>query len=196
MQVILASASPRRHELLKRIVSEFLIVPTDIDEDAMTTSDPFETAEKLAFEKANAVPPGYTDSVILGCDTVVALQKNGVWIQYTKPVDADDAIRILQELRGKTHQVITGVAVLSAFTTSVGHCVTHVQFNEATDVEIEAYVRTGEPMDKAGAYGAQGMGSFLVKELDGPFDNVVGLPLQLTRELLAKSGVSVLNLDL
>lgn len=191
MQVILASASPRRHELLKQIMDEFLIVPTNIDEDAMTTSDPFETAETLAFEKANAVPREYENPVILGCDTVVALEAPSGWVQYSKPKDPADAVRILKELRGKTHQVITGVAVLSALQSVVGHCVTNVTFNDVSDEEIEAYVQTGEPMDKAGAYGAQGMGSFLVKELDGPFDNVVGLPLQLTRELLSKSGLNL-----
>ncbi|MBS1701147.1 MAG: septum formation inhibitor Maf [Armatimonadetes bacterium] len=178
--VILASASPRRHQLLKQVVEDFLIVPTDIDEDALTTDDPIQTAETLAFEKANAVPKTYENPVIIGCDTVVALDGR----QYAKPRDRADAIRILQTLRGRTHQVITGVAVLAPHQSVVSHCVTHVSFNDVSDQEIENYVDTGEPMDKAGAYGAQGMGSFLVKSLDGPFDNVVGLPLDLTRELL------------
>jgi septum formation protein len=188
MQVVLASASPRRHELLKQIVPEFVIEATNIDEDEMTLQDPVQTAETLAFEKARAVEGIYENPAIIGCDTVVALKNDGVWTQFTKPVDHEDAIRILRALRGKTHQVITGVAVLSAFTSVVGHCVTHVTFNDVSDAEIEAYVQTGEPMDKAGAYGAQGMGSFLVKSLYGPFDNVVGLPLELTRELMLQIG--------
>lgn len=188
MPVILASASPRRHELLKQIVNEFLIVPTNIDEDALTLEDPFETAETLAFEKARAVPTGYENPVVIGCDTVVAMQIDETWRQFTKPTSKEDAIRILQALRGKTHLVITGVAVLTPMMSVVSHCVTDVTFNEVSDAQIEDYVNTGEPMDKAGAYGAQGMGSFLVKELNGPFDNVVGLPLALTRELLAKTG--------
>jgi len=196
MQVILASASPRRHELLKQLVDDFLIVPTNIDEDALTTEDPFETAESLAWKKAEAVPVGYVNPIIVGCDTVVALQDlEGYWTQFTKPISADDAIRILKELRGKTHQVITGVAVITPVKSSVAHCVTNVTFHDASDQEIEDYVKTGEPMDKAGAYGAQGMGSFLVKELDGPFDNVIGLPLDLTRKLLEISGYDHFKLN-
>ena len=184
MQVVLASASPRRHELLRQIVSDFVIEATNIDEDALTLLDPVETAETLAFEKARAVKGEYENPVIIGCDTVVALEG----VQFTKPTDHDDAVRILKSLRGKTHQVITGVAVLMATQSVVGHCVTDVTFNDVTDAEIEAYVQSGEPMDKAGAYGAQGMGAFLVHNFDGPFDNVVGLPLDLTRQLLTQVG--------
>lgn len=191
MPVILASASPRRHELLKQIVGDFVIHPTNIDEDAMTTGDPIDTAQVLAFEKAKAVPPIYEHPVIIGCDTVVAMKEQGEWTQYSKPKDAEDAFRILCSLRGKTHQVITGVAVLTPFSSVIGHCITDVTFNNVSDEQIRTYVQTGEPLDKAGAYGAQGMGSFLVKALDGPFDNVVGLPIQLTRELLAKSGANL-----
>ena len=184
MQVVLASASPRRHELLKQIVADFVIEATNIDEDALTLIDPVQTAETLAFEKAKAAKSHYKNPAIIGCDTVVALDG----VQFTKPVDHEDAVRILRALRGKTHQVITGVAVLTAFSSVVGHCVTNVTFNDVSDDEIEAYVQTREPMDKAGAYGAQGMGAFLVEKLDGPFDNVVGLPLELTRQLLTQVG--------
>ena len=186
MQVVLASASPRRHELLRQIVAEFVIEATNIDEDALTLLDPIQTAETLAFEKARAVKGKYVDPVIIGCDTVVAMDGE----QFTKPVDFDDAVRILRSLQGRTHQVITGVAVLSATQSVVGHCVTNVTFHDVSDALIEEYVQTGEPMDKAGAYGAQGMGSFLVASLDGPFDNVVGLPLELTKALLEAVGVS------
>jgi septum formation protein len=169
---------------LKQIVPNFVIEATNIDEDALTVNDPVLTAETLAFEKAKAVRGSYTDPIVIGCDTVVALDG----AQFTKPVNEDDAVRILSSLRGRTHQVITGVAVLSASHSVVGHCVTNVTFHDVSDVEIIEYVKTGEPMDKAGAYGAQGMGSFLVANLDGPFDNVVGLPLELTRQLLATVG--------
>jgi septum formation protein len=183
MRVVLASASPRRHELLKQIIAEFTIEATNIDEDSLTTSDPIETAELLALAKARASKA--QNAFIIGCDTVVAMEG----AQFTKPVDAEDAVRILKALRGKTHQVITGVAVISKDQQAVGHCVTYVTFHGVTDQEIEDYVGTGEPMDKAGAYGAQGMGHFLVKELDGPFDNVVGLPVDLTRSLLEQFGL-------
>jgi septum formation protein len=184
MTVILASASPRRHELLKQIVPDFYVEATNIDEEKFTTDDPIETAETLAMEKGKAVKELYRNPVIIGCDTVVSMEGT----QFTKPTDAADAIRILKTLRGKTHQVITGVAVMTITKALVGHCVTNVTFNDATDQEIEDYVKTEEPMDKAGAYGAQGMGHFLVKELEGPFDNVVGLPLELTRKLLVDIG--------
>jgi septum formation protein len=187
MQVVLASASPRRHELLRQIVSKFVIEATNIDEDALTLLDPIKTAETLALEKAKAVRGTYDNPIIIGCDTVVAMDG----AQFTKPVDFDDAVRILTALRGRTHQVITGVAVLRSTSSVVGHCVTHVTFNDVTDEEIEDYVKTGEPMDKAGAYGAQGMGKFLVASLNGPFDNVVGLPLSLTRELLVQIGLDL-----
>jgi septum formation protein len=188
MQIVLASASPRRHELLKQIVQEFVIEATHIDEDALTSADPFETAELLAMEKAKAIKGHYDAPIVIGCDTVVALNENDIWTQFTKPADHADAVQILKALRGKTHQVITGVAVLAPTSYAKSHCVTNVTFNNVTDRDIEDYVRTGEPMDKAGAYGAQGMGHFLVKSLDGPFDNVVGLPLELTRELLKQVG--------
>ena len=188
MQVVLASASPRRHELLRQIVPEFVIEATNIDEDALTLLDPIGTAELLSMEKAKAVRGVYQNPVIIGCDTVVAMDG----VQFTKPVDFEDAVRILTALRGRTHQVITGVAVLSDDSYAVGHCVTNVTFNDVSDAEIVEYVKTGEPMDKAGAYGAQGMGHFLVASLDGPFDNVVGLPLDLTRELLLSVGAKIL----
>lgn len=173
---------------MKQIVADFVIEATNIDEDALTLLDPIETAETLAFEKARAVKGLYDDPVIIGCDTVVAMDG----VQFTKPVDFQDAVRILRTLRGRTHQVITGVAVLTAIQSVVGHCVTNVTFHDASDAEIEAYVKTGEPVDKAGAYGAQGMGSFLVASLDGPFDNVVGLPLELTRKLLNSVGMATI----
>jgi septum formation protein len=195
MQVVLASASPRRHELLKQLVQDFIIKPTDIDEDALTTIDPFQTAETLAFEKAKAAIDPANPQIIIGCDTVVALKQDDTWTQFTKPTDNVDAIRILKSLRNRTHQVITGVAILTPTQTEVSHCVTDVTFNDVTDQEIENYVLTGEPLDKAGAYGAQGMGHFLVKSLDGPFDNVVGLPLELTKILLTNVGYFEPNLS-
>jgi septum formation protein len=169
---------------LRQIVPEFVIEATNIDEDALTLLDPIKTAETLAVEKAKAVRGVYVNPVVIGCDTVVAMDG----VQFTKPVDFDDAVRILSALRGRTHQVITGVAILSGSSCVIGHCVTDVTFNDVSDEEIEDYVKTGEPMDKAGAYGAQGMGKFLVASLNGPFDNVVGLPLDLTRKLLERSG--------
>ena len=170
---------------MRQIVPEFVIEVTDIDEDALTLSDPIETAELLALEKAKAVKGVYDNPIIIGCDTVVAMDG----VQFTKPRDIEDAVRILRSLNGRTHQVITGVAVLSGTSCEVGHCITNVTFHNVTNEQIDEYVQTGEPMDKAGAYGAQGMGHFLVASLDGPFDNVVGLPLALTKKMLSNLGI-------
>lgn len=183
MRIVLASASPRRHELLREVVPEFEIDPADIDEDAFTSPDPVETAERLALLKAQGVLARHPEAIVIGSDTVVALTDG---TQFTKPVDEDDAFAILSSLRGRSHWVITGVAVVSAARERVGHDRTEVVFNQVGDQELWDYIATGEPMDKAGAYGAQGMGSFLVRELRGNFDTVVGLPLELTRRLISE----------
>lgn len=182
MRIILASQSPRRHELLKRVVPEFEIQVANIDEDALTVSDPYETAMKLAELKAAAVLTLNPDALVIGSDTVVALEAEAGWVQYSKPTNPDDAFRILSTLRGRTHSVITGVAVLSASRREVFFDETKVTFHPVTDSQIWEYIETGEPMDKAGAYGAQGMGSFLVANLDGSFDTVVGLPVSTLKK--------------
>lgn len=187
MRIVLASASPRRHELLKQIVDEFEIDPADIDEDAFTSENPFETAETLALLKAQSVRERHPDALVIGSDTVVALPEGIVFRQFTKPTSEEDAFEILSSLRGKSHWVITGVAVVGPNHEWVGHDQTEVEFNPVSDQAIRDYVATGEPMDKAGAYGAQGMGSFLVRELRGNFDTVVGLPVALTRDLIERA---------
>ncbi|HLP00133.1 MAG TPA: Maf family protein [Fimbriimonas sp.] len=183
MRFVLASASPRRHELLKQVVPDFDIDPADIDEDAFTSADPVQTAETLALLKAKSVLVRHPDAVVIGSDTVVALPDG---TQFTKPLDEQDAFEILSSLRGRSHWVITGVAVVSATNQLVGYDRTEVLFNPVSDQELRDYIATGEPMDKAGAYGAQGMGSFLVQELRGNFDTVVGLPIELTRRLVTE----------
>jgi septum formation protein len=187
MRIILASQSPRRHELLKRVVPEFEIQVANIDEDALTVSDPYETAMKLAELKAAAVLTLNPDAIVIGSDTVVALETEAGWVQYSKPTNPDDAFRILSTLRGRTHSVITGVAVLSASRREVFFDEAKVTFHPVTDSQIWEYIETGEPMDKAGAYGAQGMGSFLVANLDGSFDTVVGLPVEKLCVVLSES---------
>jgi septum formation protein len=184
MRVILASASPRRHELLKQIVTDFEICPADLDEDALTLANPYETAVLLAQQKAASVFAKNPDALVIGSDTVVALQTPDGWMQLSKPTDPDDAFRILKTLSGRTHSVITGVAVVSATRSDSKFAESLVTFQNVTDPEIWEYIQTGEPMDKAGAYGAQGMGSFLVKHIEGGFDTVVGLPVELLREMM------------
>lgn len=183
--VVLASASPRRQELLKKVVRDFIADPADLDEDALTLLDPFQTAEKLALAKAESVAQRHFGKWVLGSDTVVALPwGDGSFKQFGKPRDIDEAFDFLNELCGKTHLVITGVAIVTPDKSVYTHAVAEVEFNIVSQGQLNDYVQTGEPMDKAGAYGAQGMGAFLVKELRGDFETVVGLPTGLVRTML------------
>lgn len=186
MKVVLASASPRRHELLKQVIPEFEIDPADIDEDGLTVSNPYETAMKLAEAKAKHVSLRHPGKVVIGSDTVVALSDNETWTQYSKPTSFENAVEILTTLSGKTHSVITGVSVVCGAVVRTDFSETRVTFHQVTLNQIEEYVQTGDPMDKAGAYGAQGMGGFLVERLEGSFDTVIGLPIDLVQELMSQ----------
>ncbi len=185
-QVVLASASPRRQELLKKVVKDFIVDPADLDEDSLTLEDPFKTAESLALAKAESVAQKRkSGDWFLGSDTVVALPlAAGGFQQFSKPVDTADALSILTELSGKTHFVITGIAILTPHSTVCTHAIAEVEFNSVTTDQITEYIQSGEPMDKAGAYGAQGLGAFLVKEIRGDLETVVGLPTDLVRTIL------------
>ncbi|MDK3157597.1 Maf family protein [Kamptonema cortianum] len=180
----MASASPRRSDLLSELGIEFIVIPASVDEDALTEADPWQTARKLAREKALSVYSANPDSIVIGGDTVVAFKENESWKQLTKPVDEDDAVRILTTLSGRTHTVITGVCVkwpsgFSSFTDE-----SEVTFRPMTRPEILAYVESGEPMDKAGAYGFQGGARPFVKEVRGSVNNVIGLPTERLQEVL------------
>lgn len=188
--VVLASASPRRKELLGTIVKDFRIEPADLDEETHTVEDPIETAKILAYEKAKAVRDKLNEGfftggvIVIGSDTVVALETENGFIQFGKPQDAEDAKRMLRQLSGRTHIVVTGVAVLWPYGSTVGGDVAKVTFHELSEEQIEKYVATGESLDKAGAYGIQGMASVLVKQLEGSQDTVVGLPVKLVETML------------
>ena len=182
--VILASASPRRKELLHHLVEEFSVVSAEVDEDSLTNADPWQTAQRLAREKAFAVYGRHPESLVIGGDTVVALQDGEDWIQLAKPSSQDQAQAMLQRLSGKTHFVITGVALrwptgMASFTDE-----TKVTFRKLTDVEIKRYVETGEPMDKAGAYAIQGGAKQFVAKVEGSVNNVIGLPTEKLEEAL------------
>jgi septum formation protein len=182
--VVLASASPRRQELLKKIVSEFTVDPAHLDEDALTDPDPWITAQKLAREKALAVRANHPDSLVIAGDTVVALPHGEGWIQLAKPVDAPHAEQMLAQLAGRTHTVITGIALacptgFSAFTDS-----SKVTFRALSSQEIASYVATGEPMDKAGSYGLQGMAKEFIAQVEGSVTCVIGLPMERLEEAL------------
>jgi septum formation protein len=172
--VVLASGSPRRRELLARLIPDFEVVVADVDEEALTVEDPFETAERLAQAKAFAVVLLRPEALVIGADTVVTLDGE----QYAKPRDAADARRMLRALSGRTHVVATGVCVAEPKGTRVFHDRTFVTFRDLTDEEIAAYVATGEPMDKAGAYAIQGGAAGFVSRRDGSESNVIGLPLE------------------
>jgi len=178
--LILASASPRRRELLSYINPDFKAVALDLDESLPDGTPPREGVEVLALRKARAAAQLYPNDTVIGADTTVAL--GGV--VYGKPADEADAFRILRELSGREHMVYTGVAVISLGGERVFSEETAVRFIEMSDEDIHAYVRSGEPMDKAGAYGIQGGGALFVSGIRGDFYNVMGLPVcRLAQEL-------------
>jgi septum formation protein len=184
--VVLASASPRRRELLAKLIADFEVVPAHVDEDALTDPDPWVTAQRLAREKAFAVRTSHPDALVVAGDTVVALQDDSGWRQLAKPADAQDAVRMLSELSGRTHVVVTGVCLLwpsgmSAFTEA-----SRVTFRKLAKEEIDRYVATGSPLDKAGAYGLQDESQDFIECVEGDVDNVVGLPLARLRDALKR----------
>lgn len=178
--MILASKSPRRKELMERITPSFQVIPSGVDERAVPEQPVQYMAERLARAKATDVASRYPEELVVGCDTVVLLGET----VYGKPKDAQDAARMLRELSGKVHSVITGVALVQGDRISSFSQETRVKFFSLSDSEIDSYIKTGEPMDKAGAYGIQGQGCLLVEEILGDFFNVVGLPVaRLKREI-------------
>lgn len=182
--VILASASPRRSDLLKPLIPEFRVIPADVDEDGLTDPDPWITARKLAREKALSVFEAHPDSLVIGGDTVVAYQDGDAWVQLAKPADEDDAFRMLSILSGRTHTVITGICIkwpkgFSSFTDE-----SKVTFAKMSDEQIRAYIATGEPMDKAGAYGLQGGARPFITQVEGFVSTVIGLPTERLEEAL------------
>lgn len=179
MKIILASGSPRRKEILENAGYDFEIVTADADESLKSGISPDEAVKYLAELKGDAVRK-VADGVIISADTVVAFENEILG----KPKNEDDAFRMLKLLSGKTHSVYTGVCVQNGEKKAVFSEKTAVKFYELSDEEIIAYVKTGEPMDKAGAYGIQGKGAVLVEKIEGDYLNVVGLPLaRLSRVL-------------
>lgn len=182
MRLILASRSPRRRELLKEIYPEFEIVPAIGEERASEGLSPSELVKELALHKAQEVAalPESAGAFVLGADTVVALDGKVLG----KPKDETDAFRMLSALSGRTHEVFTGVCLLSpAGEIRLGFSGTKVEFEELSGEFIRSYVGSGSPMDKAGAYGIQDGG--LVKRIEGSYSNVVGLPVELVGEFLS-----------
>ena len=184
MRIVLASKSPRRRELLSRIYPDFEVIVSDADESLPEGHTPAECAEIVATRKGRAVADTVGDgALVISSDTMVEL--NGVILG--KPESASDAHRMLSMLSGKRHNVHTGVAIHYRGRVFSGVDTTRVEFRELSNAEIDEYIATGEPMDKAGAYGIQGKGGALVLGYDGSFDTVVGLCVELTERLIAEA---------
>lgn len=178
MQYVLASASPRRRELLGQILPQFEVIPSTGDEKVNISLFPEQMACALAEKKCDEVFENNSQKTVIGCDTIVVFQGEILG----KPKDSADAFNTLKRLSGKTHYVITGVCVRNAYKKLIDFDKTEVRFNQLTDEFILNYVESGSPMDKAGSYGIQDGG--LVGEYFGSYTNVMGLPVNLTKKLL------------
>ena len=183
--LVLASASPRRQELLRNAGVAFEAQPADIPEDPLPGEAAKNCAERLAREKALAVARQRPHDVVLGADTVVVVGGD----LLGKPSDAADAARMLRLLSGREHQVITGVCLVVSGQRSVASQTTSVTMSEITEKEITEFVASGEPMDKAGAYAIQGIASRWIPRIEGDYSNVVGLPIALVWRMLRDARV-------
>lgn len=186
--LILASSSPRRRELLRSLCPEFRVMPSDLDE-TLAAGSPRDAAAALALDKARAIARRVGQDIVLGADTIVVIDGEPLG----KPAGPDEARAMLRRLRGREHEVITAVAVVDARTgrSDTVSVVSRVRMADYGEAEIEAYVASGEPLDKAGAYAIQARGAALVAGLEGSLSNVIGLPLAETARLLAAFGVQV-----
>lgn len=190
MDIVLASASPRRRELLSMLgLKDFKVIPAEGEEITEAGLSPAETVCALSRAKADEVSAKCgTAALIIAADTIVALDGDILG----KPKDADQAFNMLSRLSGREHTVFTGVTVMRDGVISTEYERTGVRFREITEREILAYIATGEPMDKAGSYGAQGIGSLFIEGIEGDFFNVMGLPLCRLSKMLEKLGVHLL----
>ena len=181
-KIILASASPRRKELLEIAGAEFEIIVADVDETVPEGTKPEDAAVMTAEKKAVAVAKNHKDSIVIGADTIVVADGKILG----KPADKTDACRMLSMLSGVEHKVITGVCLARGDKKITFAQISKVKFYDLTAEEINAYVETGEPMDKAGAYGIQGRGCVLVEKIEGDYFNIVGLPVAKVMKELVK----------
>ncbi len=180
--IILASASPRRKELLSLIFDDFSVIPSTADEVIPQGLDALKVAEHLAKLKAQDIAEQNKDSLVIGADTCVIIEKEILG----KPKNTEDARRMITLLSGKTHLVVTGCCVIVNGKVESFSEVTEVEFLNLDESEIEDYIATNEPYDKAGAYGIQGKGALLVKKINGDYFNVVGLPVAKLNSYLKK----------
>lgn len=187
--IVLASASPRRRELLATLQLPFRVMPAPVDEEGVDEPTPQRLVQTLAQVKAEAVAKLHPDALVIGADTVVVLDGRVLG----KPASAQEARSMLAALSGKRHQVMTGLSLIhrQSGTRRTEYEMTHVTFAPLSPKAIDRYVNTGEPMDKAGAYGIQGLGATLVQGIEGCYFNVVGLPLYRLARMLAAFGIIV-----
>lgn len=188
-QIILASASPRRQDILKQIKVDFIVKPSDVDENIdEIEGTPADKAKELALRKAKHIANDIESGIVIGADTIVVLGNK----IFGKSLNVQDAYSMISQLNNTTHQVITGVAIIDGQKVLVDQETTNVTFSKLTDNEIRNYLDTGEYLGKAGSYGIQGMGSLLVKKIDGCYFNVVGLPIYKLKSMLQSFGLSLL----
>ncbi len=190
-QIILASTSPRRKELMEKLNLKFTAVSSDYEEDMTLKLKPLQLAKTLSTGKALAVVKKYPNHIIIAADTFVALNDKLLGKPHTK----ETAKKMLKQISGKAVSVISGLTVID---TSSGRKIsqaveTKVYIKKLSDQEISGYIKTGEPLDKAGAFGIQELGAVIIKKIDGDFFNVVGLPLFVLSETLKKFGIKILN---
>ena len=186
-KIILASQSPRRRYLLERAGLKFRVIPSDLDEGSIPAAPPNDYVRTLATAKARDVARSHPESWVIGADTVVVVDDR----LLGKPASTADARTMLRRLSGRTHYVLTGVCICRLVDNRfyADTVKTDVLFKELTDAEIDWYIQTGEPFDKAGAYAIQGIGTFLVKRIHGSYTNVVGLPVCEVIEFLLREKV-------
>lgn len=193
MPIVLASASPRRQELLKNAGIDFVVKPANIPEVRHLGEAPKAFAERMAREKARAIFAETSNEYVLGADTVVVVGTTGAPpaedLVLGKPEDGHDAARMLRLLSLRKHHVITGVCVIGPDFEDVRSETTAVHFSALSDADIRDYIATGEPMDKAGAYAIQGAASRWISEIEGDYSNVVGLPIALVLQMLRQHRV-------
>ena len=189
MRIVLASASPRRKQLLEQMGLKFDVIVSNIEEKSPQGLAPEEISMELAYNKAMNVALQINEpAIVIGADTLVVKDRI-----LGKPKDEEDARQMLRMLQGQTHQVITGLALVNPWTGKVqkGYEKTLVEMAALTLQEIECYIKTGEPMDKAGGYGIQGLAGIFISRIEGCYFNVVGLPIHLLWKMLKEFGVNV-----
>jgi len=190
MEIILASQSPRRRQLLAQLGLRFDVRPADVDETFDPKLRPEENVARLAEKKALAAAAAANpEDIVVAADTIVVSGRHILG----KPADGADAARMLRLLSGRAHRVLTGVTVRASGRTDTRVVTTRLRFRSLSDGEIAAYIATGEPMDKAGAYGIQGLAAVFVEGLTGDYFNVMGLPLCTLADMLRRAGIPILD---